>query len=73
MNKLKPCPFCGGTAVSVQKVTPRFYRPIMNHLYSVVCWECDLWFGYYEDYGGKFDTETEAVKAWNRRANDEAI
>ena len=70
MSELKNCPFCGGTAVSVQNVIPRLYRPIMNHKYSVVCWECDCWFGYDEDYGGMFDTETEAVKAWNGRMSD---
>lgn len=68
MNELKPCPFCGGTAVSIQKIEPHLYRPVKNHPFSVVCWECDLFYGYDEDYGGMFDTEAEAIKAWNRRA-----
>jgi len=65
--KLKPCPFCGGT-VSIQLIDPRLYRPSMNHPFAVVCYACDLLFGYDEDYGGRFDTENEAIKAWNRRA-----
>lgn len=71
MSELKPCPFCGGTAVSIQKIEPRLYRPVKNHPFSVVCWECDLFFGYDSDYGGMFDTEAEAIKAWNRRAKDD--
>ena len=69
MSELKPCPFCGGTAVSIEKMMPRLYRP--DRKFSVVCWECDLFFGYDEDYGGMFDTEAEAIKAWNRRAKNE--
>jgi len=71
VNELKPCPFCGGTAVSIQKIEPRLYRPVKNHPFSVVCWECGFFFGYDEDYGGMFDTEAEAIKAWNRRAKDD--
>lgn len=71
MSELKPCPFCGGRAVSVQEVTPRLYRPVRNHPYSVICLECDLWFGYDNDYGGMFDTEIEAIKAWNRREGEQ--
>lgn len=70
-KELMPCPFCGGTAVSVQKIEPYLYRPVKNHPFSVVCWECDLFFGYDDDYGGMFDTEAEAIKAWNRRTTNE--
>ena len=66
MSELKPCPFCGGE-VYVAKIEPRLYRPSCNHPCSVVCYNCDLYFGYDEDYGGEFDTEAEAIEAWNRR------
>ncbi len=69
--KLKPCPFCGGKAISVKNIEPRLYRPVRNHPYAVICWECDLFFGYDEDYGGRFDTENDAIEAWNRRAKDD--
>ena len=71
-NELKPCPFCGGEAC-VCKISPRLYRPSRNHEYTVVCYGCDLLFGFDEDYGGEFDTEEQAIDAWNRRANDEQI
>lgn len=67
-DKLLPCPFCGGMA-SVQLIDPRLYRPTMNHPFAVVCYACDLFFGYDVDYGGRFDSETEAIEAWNRRVS----
>ena len=66
MEKLKPCPFCGGEA-HIAEYEPRLYHPVMNHPYSVWCSECELAFGWDSDYGGCFDTKDEAAKAWNRR------
>lgn len=63
---MKPCPFCGEQPV-VEKYEPRLHRPVMNHTYCVVCYECDLMFGWDIDYGGRFDTEEEAIEAWNKR------
>ena len=71
MNDLKPCPFCGGHAMLCHIIEPRIYRPNRYHPYCVICVACDLFFGYDEDYGGMFDTEAEAIKAWNRRTSDE--
>ena len=71
MSDLKPCPFCGGSAVSLIKIEPRLHRPARNRPFSVVCYECDLYFGYDEDYGGRFYTEGEAIRAWNRRAGEQ--
>lgn len=68
MEKLKPCPFCGGEAY-IAEYEPRLLRPVRNHPYSVWCNECELAFGWDCDYGGIFDTKEEAVKAWNSRAD----
>jgi len=60
MDELKPCPFCGGSAVYIAK----------NYLgqHYVRCPDCGavVW-------GSDTDetiTEKEAVKAWNRRADN---
>lgn len=54
MTELKPCPFCGGEA-KVQS----FYK---NH--CVYCAKCNASTMKY------FQTETKAIEAWNRRAED---
>lgn len=59
MDKLKPCPFCGGEAqilVDVLKDYPATYLPC--------CTKCD---GMVEKW---FPTEKEAIDAWNRRWSD---
>lgn len=55
MEKLKPCPFCGGEA-KVQ----RFPRN-----YSVYCTECGARTMSFKP------TEEEAVEDWNRRVSDD--
>ena len=64
---LLPCPFCGGDA-DVVAYGPRLLRPSRNHVYSVSCNECEMMFGWDIDYGGRYDTEYEAMLAWNTRA-----
>ena len=57
MERLKPCPFCGGKARMVESVLPGFYVACSN------VFKC----------GGRqeqFDTEAEAIEAWNRRNED---
>lgn len=63
---LKPCPFCGEPP-SIMKVRPPIRRLKPLNQYAVVCYNCDLTFGYDEDFGGRFDTEEEATKVWNYR------
>ena len=64
---LVPCPFCGGSP-DVVAYDPRLLRPSRNHVYSVSCNECEMMFGWDIDYGGRYDTEYEAMLAWNTRA-----
>ena len=73
MIDLIQCPFCGGEPQLCKCETPRLYRPIMNHPYYIACYSCNLLFGYDEDYGGIFDTEEEAIEAWNTRVAGELI
>ena len=57
---LKPCPFCGGTAM-ITPVDASFVK------YTVFCGDCGVTFGAYP-------TEEEAARVWNTRheldAND---
>ena len=69
IEKLKPCPFCGGEARVTDVIPPRLYTK--DVAYCVYCSSCDLLFGFDMDYGGEFATEAEAIEAWNRRSNNE--
>ena len=68
LPKLKPCPFCGGTAGVCECEYPRVYG-IENKPYYVQC-SCGVTLGYDLDYGGTFDTEREAIEAWNQRTGE---
>lgn len=59
MDKLKPCPFCGAAAN---------IRFDFKHDYVVFCTN-NLCMLNELEYG--FDSEEEAVEAWNRRMSDE--
>ena len=60
MEKLKPCPFCGGKA----EMLISEYEDSRKE-YLVACTECD---GIVERWR---ETEEEAVEQWNRRVNNE--
>ncbi len=53
--ELKKCPFCGGEAKMKYNV---------NKYYWAVCSECSV------ETDGSY-SKIEAIKQWNRRANDE--
>ena len=55
-TKLKPCPFCGGK--------PVIYKSMPDRRAWVMCSEC----GATSPSGFR---EKTAIKAWNRRANDD--
>ena len=52
MEKLKPCPFCGGEAKIMK----------MGYPHWVYCLECGA-----KVHGGT-TSEKDSIKAWNRRA-----
>lgn len=65
MYKMKPCPFCGGSAFTVKEIYPngKTYWHVLHWNFGK-CFidDCKV-----TDY----HTEVEAVKAWNRRAENE--
>ena len=58
MDKLKPCPFCGGKA---ELVIAKWNPEIVNYVRCTKC--CTL--------QGQKETKQEAIDAWNMRINDE--
>ena len=56
--KLKPCPFCGGKGEIFRGTTYGFH-----YLYEPRCITCECALGVYE-------TEEQAIEAWNRRADN---
>lgn len=61
MFDLKPCPFCGGEAEVFRGTTYGFH-----YLYEPRCIKCECALGVYE-------TEEQAIEAWNRRADNGTI
>ena len=59
-EKLKPCPFCGGTLIR----GTGYQMESMEHLTRYICSNCDASTGWHNS--------TEAARrAWNKRAGDE--
>lgn len=58
MAELKPCPFCGGEATLSY-----------NTAYGFCPW-CDNTDCILNDLTHGYETEEEAIEAWNRRAED---
>lgn len=66
-HKLKPCPFCGVEGISLHLSRERD-APQMEWQYQIVC---DATLGGCGCSGSFSDNAQEAIKAWNRRANNE--
>ena len=64
--KLKGCPWCEDEPVIVN-TWHRLSRPSRNGKYHIECYNCELMFGYDDDYGGQFKTKKEATEKWNSR------
>jgi Lar family restriction alleviation protein len=65
MNKLKPCPFCGGKAEIIETDTPRTddigdWKSGSKYYHRAACTNCET-SGPYED------SKELAIKAWNKR------
>lgn len=60
MIELKPCPFCGGKAKLI-------YIGFMS---VVKCQKCGAFGEVVPDYYEQGDGKTEAIEAWNRRADN---
>lgn len=59
-KELKPCPFCGGECVCI---TYYLYGKITGS--SISCKKCHI------EQGTPYKSKQSAIKAWNRRVNDE--
>lgn len=68
-KELKPCPFCGGKVDYVHTS----HRDLMNRSHHYVCRKCKA--TVFIDTVGKYKsvetTEQEAIKFWNRRADND--
>ena len=62
MEKLKPCPFCGGEAILRQ------CQNGFNIWYRVRCKDCGI---AQDSIGNGYYSESQAIEAWNRRVKDE--
>jgi hypothetical protein len=66
MDKLKPCPFCGGeAALECAEVDDNTIEPEDQEAKSW-CVSCSC-----AAFIGTFDTEAEAIAAWNTRKASE--
>ena len=64
MDNLKPCPFCGDTMIKCTR-THIEIQIFEEDRYQIGCNTVGC-FGY-RPYSRKFETEKEAIKAWNMR------
>ena len=62
MDKLKPCPFCGGKAI-ITVLQHRF-----TDLYFCSCEKCHI-----SQTSGEYTFRQEAINAWNKRSNDASV
>lgn len=83
MNKLKPCPFCGGEAKFLinefsVRLTPKgwefgIYCPKCGVMFPRTDYKIEITFSDDGEITPTVDEREIAIEAWNRRANDENI
>lgn len=61
MNKLKPCPFCGGNEIIIRQIE---YAGITTPRFFVQCRHC------FAQTGMGWTTKKGAIVAWNMRADN---
>ena len=62
MNRLKPCPFCGGKSIDIIRIKDSFWDT--GETYHVKCANCNV---ETQTYFRKID----AIEAWNRRVDND--
>ena len=67
--KLKPCPWCGGK-VKVTNLDGNIHYGRKN--WCVVCWDCEMFFGYDLTYGGIYKTKKGCAEDWTTRVSEVA-
>lgn len=66
--ELKPCPFCGGEQLEICRTD---YTPDNCKAYAVTCRTRDCHGAIFALGYGLFDTEAEAITAWNTRSAEQ--
>lgn len=69
MAELKPCPFCGSKAKHFVFCRSAYDATRLKH--NVQCLGKGCFANVGRDLTFSYDTEEEAVKAWNRRAGEQ--
>ena len=65
MDSIKPCPFCGGKAETREKILPIIVdEPVTKRRFVCECKNKECWVS---PVTNAFDTEEDAIKAWNKR------
>ncbi len=59
METLRECPFCGSTEISIEAV-PVIAEFLPYYCQCTTCMSC----------GARKESKSEAIEAWNRRADD---
>ena len=73
MEELKRCPFCGSEMLDVEvKEHTKENRPFgYRFTAKVICLECFASCGTHGFQRNEFDGKRMAIRAWNRRVNDD--
>lgn len=61
MEKLKPCPFCGGKAKTIENV--------FSELFDVSCLN-PFCYAHLASHEARYNDLDDSVEAWNRRTDD---